>query len=109
MIPVMFWVAQVAAICSYFAGPAFLLQLESAEDVRRVELHLSSWRGDPDLVMVVSCPDTLKEPAVVLDKNVRLPASLLEKETAANIRALLSANFFESLPRPAAKINHQLV
>ncbi len=75
----------------HFLGPAFLVQLESAEAVHLVVNHLRTWRGND--VLVVSTPDTVNPSTDVLDKNVQLPADLLQSELTANLEALARNNF----------------
>ncbi len=53
--------------------------------------HLRTWRGNDGLV--VSTPDTVNPSTDVLDKNVQLPADLLQSELTANLEALARNNF----------------
>lgn len=85
-------------------GSVLLLQLESGEEARRVETFLSTWRaGSESSRLTVTCPDTLKASADILEKDVRLPPDLLEKQVEANREALARTNFVEALARHIVK------
>jgi hypothetical protein len=83
-----------------FLGPALMLQLMSAEDMERVENQINPLLRDPDLVVAVTSPDTLKPAAAILEKNIRIPADHLDRELVANIEALTKASFFDMLAPP---------
>jgi hypothetical protein len=83
-----------------FLGPALILQLKSAEDMERIESKINFWLRDPDLVVAVTSPDTLKPAAAILDKNICISHELIDRELAAHMKALTKANFFVALAPP---------
>ena len=73
--------------------------------MKRAESHLGTLRRDPDLgIVVITSPETSLPASTVLEKKVRIPADLLEKELAVNLKALAKVNFFDALvPKTPAK------